>query len=173
MTITVLLGTQWGDEGKGRIVDALASSADIVARSNGGDNAGHSITIGERVVKLHLVPSGIFRAHCLNVIGNGVVLNPRNLLKEMAEIRAAGVPVDPTRLRISQAAHVILPGHVALDGAREATKGGIGTTAAWHRLCLYGQGRAHWVARRTDGGSGALRRRGASAYRKRQSNPGQ
>jgi adenylosuccinate synthase len=128
MAITVLLGAQWGDEGKGRIVDALAQDADIVARFNGGDNAGHSITIGSQVVKLHLVPSGIFRDTCLNVLGNGVVLNPRNLLKEMAEIRAAGIEVTPRRLRISQSAHVILPGHIALDAAREAAGGGIGTT---------------------------------------------
>ena len=72
MSITVLLGAQWGDEGKGRITDALAHEADLVARFNGGDNAGHSITIGNTVVKLHLVPSGIFRPACLNVIGNGV-----------------------------------------------------------------------------------------------------
>ncbi len=128
MPISVLLGAQWGDEGKGRITDAIAQDADIVARFNGGDNAGHSITIGKTVVKLHMVPSGIFRDRCVNVIGNGVVLNPRNLLKEIAEIRAAGIPVTPERLKISPAAHIILPGHIALDAAREATKGGIGTT---------------------------------------------
>ncbi len=129
MSITVLLGAQWGDEGKGRITDALAAQAEVVARFNGGDNAGHSITIGAQVVRLHQVPSGIFRAGCLNIIGNGVVLNPRNLLKEMAEIEAAGVSVTPDRLRISENAHVILPGHIALDAAREATGGSaIGTT---------------------------------------------
>jgi adenylosuccinate synthase len=128
MSITVLLGAQWGDEGKGRIVDALASEADIVARYNGGDNAGHSITIGNQVVKLHLIPSGIFRKTCVNVIGNGVVLNPRNLLKEMAEVRAAGIDITSENLKISQAAHVILPGHVALDAAKESAGGGIGTT---------------------------------------------
>ncbi len=129
MSITVLLGAQWGDEGKGRITDALAADADVVARFNGGDNAGHSITIGSHVVRLHQVPSGIFRAGCLNIIGNGVVLNPRNLLKEMAEIEAAGAPVTPERLRISENAHVILPGHIALDAARETTGGSaIGTT---------------------------------------------
>ena len=129
MAITVLLGAQWGDEGKGRITDALAAQADVVARFNGGDNAGHSITIGSRVVRLHQVPSGIFRAGCLNVIGNGVVLNPRNLLKEMRDIETAGAPVTPERLRISEAAHIILPGHTALDAARETTGGSaIGTT---------------------------------------------
>lgn len=129
MSITVLLGAQWGDEGKGRITDALAADAEVVARFNGGDNAGHSITIGSRVVRLHQVPSGIFRAGCLNIIGNGVVLNPRNLLKEMAEIEAAGASVTPDRLRISENAHVILPGHIALDAARETSGGStIGTT---------------------------------------------
>ena len=128
MPITVLLGAQWGDEGKGRITDALAADADIVARFNGGDNAGHTITIGSSVFKLHLLPAGIFRERCLNVIGNGVVLNPINFLKERDEIMAAGFPVTPDNLQISEAAHVILPGHIALDAAREATRGGIGTT---------------------------------------------
>jgi adenylosuccinate synthase len=129
MAITVLLGAQWGDEGKGRITDALAAGAAVVARFNGGDNAGHTITIGSQVVRLHLIPSGIFRAECLNVIGNGVVLNPRNLLKEMRDVEAAGARVTPERLRISEAAHIILPGHIALDAARETSGGSaIGTT---------------------------------------------
>jgi len=128
MSITVLLGAQWGDEGKGRITDALAADADVVARFNGGDNAGHSITIGTQVVKLHLIPSGIFRPEILNVVGNGVVFNPRNFLKEMAEVVAVGVTISPDNLKISEGAHVILPGHVALDVARESTSKGIGTT---------------------------------------------
>ncbi len=127
MPITVLLGAQWGDEGKGRITDALAKEVDIVARFNGGDNAGHSLTIGSQVVRLHLLPSGIFHDACLNIIGNGVVVNPLSLLKEIAEVNSAGVSVTPRRLRISHAAHVILPGHRALDAAYEAA-GGIGTT---------------------------------------------
>ncbi len=128
MSITVLLGAQWGDEGKGRITDALAAEADLVARFNGGDNAGHSITIGKQVVKLHLIPSGIFRPDVLNVVGNGVVFNPRNLLKEIAEVRAAGVAISPENLKLSEAAHVILPGHIALDVAREATGKAQGST---------------------------------------------
>ncbi|MCL5997782.1 MAG: adenylosuccinate synthase [Chloroflexi bacterium] len=129
MAISVLLGAQWGDEGKGRITDALAAHADVVARFNGGDNAGHSVTIGTQVVRLHTIPSGIFRADCLCVIGNGVVLNPRTLLKEMAEVeRATGITISPARMKISEAAHIILPGHIALDAAREAGGGGIGTT---------------------------------------------
>jgi adenylosuccinate synthase len=128
MSITVLLGAQWGDEGKGRITDALAADADVVARYNGGDNAGHTITIGDKVFKLHLLPSGVFRERCLNVIGNGVVLNPRNFLKERDQIVAAGYTITPDTLKISEATHIILPGHIALDAARETTKGGIGTT---------------------------------------------
>ncbi len=128
MPITVLLGAQWGDEGKGRITDALAGDADIVARFNGGDNAGHSITIGTQVVKLHLIPSGIFRPQLMNVIGNGVVFNPLNLVKEMNEVRAAQVAISPDNLKLSEAAHVILPGHVALDAARETTAKALGTT---------------------------------------------
>ena len=128
MSITVLLGAQWGDEGKGRITDALAAEADVVARFNGGDNAGHSITIGKQVVKLHLIPSGIFRPEVLNVVGNGVVFNPRNLLKEIAEVRAADIAISPTNLKLSEAAHVILPGHIALDVAREATGKAQGST---------------------------------------------
>jgi adenylosuccinate synthase len=128
MAITVLLGAQWGDEGKGRITDALAHSADIVARYNGGDNAGHSINIGNKTVKLHLIPSGIFRPNCLNVMGNGVVVNPLNLLKEIAEVRAAGIAVGHENVKISDAAHVITAGHIALDKAREMGSGGIGTT---------------------------------------------
>ncbi len=129
MPITVILGAQWGDEGKGRFTDALAGDANIVARFNGGDNAGHSIIIGDTSVKLHLVPSGIFRSGALSVIGNGCVVNPVNLLKEMADVRAAGVEVTPANLKISSGAHLILPGHRALDAARERSAGGfIGTT---------------------------------------------
>jgi len=128
MPITVLLGAQWGDEGKGRITDALAESADIVARFNGGDNAGHTITINGAVFKLHLLPSGVFRPGCLNIIGNGVVINPVNFLKECDALAAGGFPITPDNLQISEAAHVILPGHVALDAARESTHGGLGTT---------------------------------------------
>jgi adenylosuccinate synthase len=128
MSITVMLGAQWGDEGKGRITDALAADADIVARFNGGDNAGHTITIGAQVFKLHIIPSGIFRERCLNIVGNGVVLNPRNFIKERDELIKGGYAITPQNLMISEAAHLILPGHIALDAAREATQSGIGTT---------------------------------------------
>lgn len=145
MSITVLLGLQWGDEGKGRITDALASNANIVARFNGGDNAGHSITIGNQVVKLHLVPSGIFREGVLNVVGNGVVFNPKNLLKEIADIRAAGFPVSPKNLAISEAAHMITPGHVALDEAREATGKAQGSTKRGIAFCYMDKARREGI----------------------------
>jgi len=128
MPITVMLGAQWGDEGKGRITDALADQADIVARYNGGDNAGHTITIGAAVFKLHLLPSGVFRPNIVNVIGNGVVFNPRNFIKERDEVIKGGYAITPQNLVVSEAAHVILPGHIALDAARESTKDGLGTT---------------------------------------------
>jgi adenylosuccinate synthase len=130
MPLDILIGTQWGDEGKGRIVDLLAAKSDYVARYNGGDNAGHTVTTGSRTFKLHLIPSGIVHSHTIAVIGNGVVVNPATLLSEMEMLRAAGVPVHPERLRISYAAHLITPAHRALDSALEAGRGQdkLGTT---------------------------------------------
>ncbi|MBN7795548.1 adenylosuccinate synthase [Parahaliea mediterranea] len=125
----VVLGTQWGDEGKGKIVDLLTDQASTVVRFQGGHNAGHTLVIdGEKTV-LHLIPSGILREHVQCLIGNGVVLAPDALLKEIAELEAKGVPVRE-RLRISPACPLILPYHVALDQAREARRGEdkIGTT---------------------------------------------
>lgn len=125
----VVLGTQWGDEGKGKIVDLLTDQASAVVRFQGGHNAGHTLVIdGEKTV-LHLIPSGILREHVQCLIGNGVVLSPEALLKEMAELEAKGVPVRE-RLKISAACPLILPYHVALDQAREAKRGEakIGTT---------------------------------------------
>ena len=125
----VVLGTQWGDEGKGKIVDLLTDQASAVVRFQGGHNAGHTLVIdGEKTV-LHLIPSGILREHVQCLIGNGVVLSPEALLKEMAELEGRGVPVRK-RLKISPACPLILPYHVALDQAREAKRGNekIGTT---------------------------------------------
>lgn len=125
----VILGTQWGDEGKGKIVDLLTDQVDAVARFQGGHNAGHTLVIdGEKTV-LHLIPSGILRENVSCLIGNGVVLAPDALLKEMRELEAKGVPVRE-RLRLSLACPLILPYHVALDQARELAKGKdkIGTT---------------------------------------------
>ncbi|MBD2857912.1 adenylosuccinate synthase [Spongiibacter sp. KMU-158] len=125
----VVLGTQWGDEGKGKIVDLLTDQADAVARFQGGHNAGHTLVIGGEKTVLHLIPSGILRDGVTCLIGNGVVLAPDALLKEMGELEAKGVPVRE-RLRLSPACPLILPYHVALDQAREAAKGEakIGTT---------------------------------------------
>jgi adenylosuccinate synthase len=125
----VVLGTQWGDEGKGKIVDLLTDQADAVVRYQGGHNAGHTLVIDGQKTVLHLIPSGILRQHVQCFIGNGVVLCPEALLKEMAELEAKGVPVRE-RLKISAACPLILPYHVALDQAREAKRGfdKIGTT---------------------------------------------
>ncbi len=130
MPLQIIVGAQWGDEGKGRIVDWFAADADIVARYNGGDNAGHSVTVGEQLFKLHLVPSGIIHPKPVAVLGNGMVINPESLLKEMDMLAALGVDVSPRRLRVSHAAHWITPAHRALDAALEVRrgKGSIGTT---------------------------------------------
>ena len=125
----VVLGTQWGDEGKGKIVDLLTDKASLVARFQGGHNAGHTLVIDGVKTALHLIPSGILRDDVSCVIGNGVVLAPDALLKEMAMLEEQGVPVRQ-RLKISPACPLILPYHVALDQAREAARGSrkIGTT---------------------------------------------
>ncbi|MFN2236112.1 MAG: adenylosuccinate synthetase, partial [Anaerolineales bacterium] len=130
MSLDIIVGTQWGDEGKGRVVDLLAANADFVARFNGGDNAGHTVTVGEENFKLHLIPSGIIHPHTVGIIGNGLVVNPKVLLAEMDMLREKGVEISPKRLRISNAAHVITPGHLAIDQAREIDLGDekIGTT---------------------------------------------
>ena len=125
----VVLGTQWGDEGKGKIVDLLTDQASAVARFQGGHNAGHTLVIdGEKTV-LHLIPSGILRDNVVCMIGNGVVLSPEALLKEIKGLEEADVPVRE-RLRLSPSCPLILPYHVALDQAREAARGNakIGTT---------------------------------------------
>ena len=125
----VVVGTQWGDEGKGKIVDLLTERVDIVARYGGGPNAGHTICVGERRFALHHVPSGILRDGVVCVIGNGVVIEPGSLLQEIASLRDAGVRVQDN-LRISDRAHLILPYHRGRDIAREeaARDGKIGTT---------------------------------------------
>jgi adenylosuccinate synthase len=130
MPLDIIVGAQWGDEGKGRIVDLLSAQADVVARFNGGDNAGHTVTVGKQTFKLHLTPSGIIHPHTVSVIGSGVVLNPETLLEEMKMLRGYGVRVDEHRLRLSHAAHLLTPAHRALDHAQEKArgKGSIGTT---------------------------------------------
>jgi adenylosuccinate synthase len=130
MPLQIIVGAQWGDEGKGRIVDWFAASADVVARYNGGDNAGHSVTVGTQLFKLHLVPSGIIHTRPVAVLGNGMVINLRSLTAELAMLEKAGIPVGPERLRISHGAHLITPAHQAIDKAQEVArgKGNIGTT---------------------------------------------
>lgn len=130
MPAIIVVGAQWGDEGKGRVVDRLAREVDIVARFNGGDNAGHTVMGEGLTLKLHLVPSGILYPSATCLIGAGVVLNPERLVAELDELAALGVDVGPERLKLSAAAHIILPTHLALDGAREEARGqsAIGTT---------------------------------------------
>lgn len=128
MPASVIVGLQWGDEGKGKAVDLLSESVDLVVRFQGGDNAGHTVIVGDEVFKLHLVPSGVLHEHITPVIGNGVVVNPRTLISEMDMLAQRGI--DISRIRVSRAAHVIMPYHIALDGAAEAHLSGneIGTT---------------------------------------------
>lgn len=125
----VVLGTQWGDEGKGKIVDLLTQEVSAVVRFQGGHNAGHTLVIDGKTTVLHLIPSGILRENVLCMIGNGVVLSPEALIKEMAGLEKAGVSVSK-RLKLSPACPLILPYHVALDQARELKRGNakIGTT---------------------------------------------
>lgn len=128
MSTVVVVGTQWGDEGKGKITDFLADKADVVARYQGGNNAGHTILIENKKYKLTMVPSGIFNQNKLCVIGNGMVINPGALVEEIQYIRDNGFSTD--NLKISDRAHVIMPYHLVLDGLEEDRKGDnkIGTT---------------------------------------------
>jgi len=129
MTNTVAIGIQWGDEGKGKIVDLLAPEMDVVARFQGGPNAGHTLVLGDQKTVLNHIPSGILHEDTLCLIGNGTVVDPFRLVEEMEMLLAAGIPVAE-RLRISERCQLILPYHRALDAAREAAKGKdkIGTT---------------------------------------------
>ncbi|MCH2094096.1 MAG: adenylosuccinate synthase [Rhodobacteraceae bacterium] len=131
MANVVVVGAQWGDEGKGKIVDWLSERADVIARFQGGHNAGHTLVIDGEVYKLHALPSGVVRGGKLSVIGNGVVLDPWHLMKEIATVQAQGVDITPETLMIAENTPLILPFHGELDRAREeaASKGTkIGTT---------------------------------------------
>ncbi len=130
MPATAVIGAQWGDEGKGKITDMLAAESDVVARYGGGDNAGHTVVVGDDTFKLHLVPSGILYPRVVCVLGGGMVVNPRRLLEEMDGLAARGVDISPTRILLSVQAHLILPYHIALDGATEQSRGhsALGTT---------------------------------------------
>lgn len=125
----ILVGSQWGDEGKGKIIDVLTEEADVVVRSQGGNNAGHTIVDGNKKYILHLIPSGILRKGKICVIGNGVVIDPIALVKEIEGLRSQGIKVDKNLL-ISESAHLVMPYHRAIDEGRERIKGKnkIGTT---------------------------------------------
>jgi adenylosuccinate synthase len=128
MANVVVVGSQWGDEGKGKIVDWLSEQADVVVRFQGGHNAGHTLVIGNAVYKLSLLPSGVVRGGKLSVIGNGVVIDPQALLNEIATLKSQGVTVTPENLRIAENAILILPLHQELDAHRESGTSKIGTT---------------------------------------------
>ena len=128
MPAIAVVGAQWGDEGKGKIIDMLAEKARMVVRYSGGDNAGHTVINDAGEFALHLIPSGIFYAHNTCIIANGVAINPAVLLKEMDDLKQRGV--DISRLYISDRAHLIMPYHILLDGLEEEALGGkaVGTT---------------------------------------------
>ena len=130
MSAFIVLGAQWGDEGKGKMTDYLAEEADVVVRFQGGNNAGHTVEVGDRQYKLHLIPSGILYDNKLNVIGNGVVVDPKALFEEIGYLEKEGVKVTPEKLIISDRAHLIMPYHRVLDILKEKARGknDIGTT---------------------------------------------
>lgn len=130
MSVAVTVGCQWGDEGKGKIIDYLCHEADVVGRHQGGNNAGHTIQVGGKQYVFHLMPSGILNENALNVIGNGVVIDPQVLCEEMDQLERQGVAVTPERLRISGQAHLIMLYHRLLDGLEEERLGSgeLGTT---------------------------------------------
>ena len=121
MANVVVVGSQWGDEGKGKIVDWLSEQADIVVRFQGGHNAGHTLVIDGTTYKLSLLPSGVVRPGKLSVIGNGVVIDPRALLEEIDRLKGQGVDITPQNLRIADNATLILPLHQELDTIRESS----------------------------------------------------
>ena len=129
MPILVVVGAQWGDEGKGKLVDVLTEKADIVARYQGGHNAGHTVVINNSKFVLHLIPSGILHKNTVCVIGNGVVVEPKALIEEITDLKKRGIKVSGNLL-ISRNAHLIMPYHLIIDSASEKTKGKkcIGTT---------------------------------------------
>jgi len=130
MPLDIVIGTQWGDEGKGRAVDLLAQDSHLVARYNGGDNAGHTVTVADKIYKLHVIPTGVIHPQTICILGNGMVVNPYTVIEEMDMLRSAGIEINPDRLMISDAAQLITPGHRLLDRAQDAAlgKNQIGTT---------------------------------------------
>jgi len=130
MSAFIVLGAQWGDEGKGKMTDYLAEEANVVVRFQGGNNAGHTVVVGDKEYKLHLIPSGILYEDKLNVIGNGVVVDPKALFEEMDYLEGVGVKVTPEKLIVSDRAQLIMPYHKTLDILKEKSRGknDIGTT---------------------------------------------
>ncbi|MBN1865160.1 MAG: adenylosuccinate synthase [Victivallales bacterium] len=122
MAISVLVGTQWGDEGKGKIIDVLTENMDMVVRFQGGNNAGHTVEIGTSKHVLHLIPSGIFRSRTLCLIGNGVVVDPLALEKEIKELQEKGIEISPANLQLSTRCHLILPYHCGMDAMHELAR---------------------------------------------------
>ena len=120
MANSAIVGINWGDEGKGRMVDLLTENYDIVVRYQGGGNAGHTVVNEFGKFALHLLPSGIFRKNVVNILGNGVALDPENLWKEIEDITSKGVSITPENLKISDRASLLLPWHRELDGLEEA-----------------------------------------------------
>ena len=114
MPATIIMGGQWGDEGKGKLTDALASQSHLVVRANGGSNAGHTVVTQAGTFKLHLVPSGILNPECVSVVGPGVVVDPTSLVRELTDLQARGIQTD--QLLISERAHVVMPYHPIIDG---------------------------------------------------------
>jgi adenylosuccinate synthase len=123
--VDIILGGQWGDEGKGKIVDYISDKYDLIARCQGGNNAGHTVKVGDRKLMLHLIPSGILHSSKICVVGNGVVIDPAVIIKEIEGLRKNGVTIDPENLKISDCAHVITPHHINED---QKTGGKVGTT---------------------------------------------
>jgi adenylosuccinate synthase len=130
MSAFIVLGAQWGDEGKGKMTDYLAEGADVVVRFQGGNNAGHTVVVGDKEYKLHLIPSGILYEDKLNVIGNGVVVDPQALFEEVGYLENLGAKITPKNFMISDRAHLIMPYHKILDSLKEKARGknDIGTT---------------------------------------------
>ena len=122
MQVDILLGLQWGDEGKGKLVDVMTPEYDVIARFQGGPNAGHTLEFNNIKHITHNIPSGVFRENSINIIGNGVVLDPIIFMQEIDEVKALDVELGP-RLKISRKAHLIMPTHRVLDAASEAAKG--------------------------------------------------
>ncbi|HXX59119.1 MAG TPA: adenylosuccinate synthetase, partial [Dehalococcoidales bacterium] len=129
MPAIAVIGAQWGDEGKGKIVDLVAERADVIVRFSGGDNAGHTVINEYGKFALHLIPSGIFSQKAISIIGNGAVVNPQVLFGEIEMLKSRGIDASPARLLISNRTHVIMPYHLILDELEETLRGGraIGT----------------------------------------------